>query len=598
MKIPNPATQQFQGQYSGKYRGDFVQSYGINLESQQGSLLTTLGMEVLLNRATINYGLATAFLYTNAGGSYQWWIGTKSPGSGVVPMLKYVTSAFIQDALANTVPAEKDVLDMIIHGKNISMDRMVVARTITSTTGTLDILNKASANNAWTQNWWGTTLVQGRVLSADLRLAKLNTVLAVCDKNLVHSIDQSDVVVDSALTIDTDYTIIGAQTSVDRFWFSYKGSSPSTTGRGCIVEWDGYSLTYNYLHKLDGIPVVGFIIKNIPYYILDNGQIIKYNGLGFSNIDWAVFPVKENNAYFAATDFVSNHSTYVENEVAYINMPTSVNSEKMRAGVWVFNEAKKQLYHAYKHRDNNQYGTTHASIAGALVNTFDAGKLMVGFGTIKTNSTTEVADYVINKVGATGFMTSSYIVTPIIPSNEVEDYFYDIWMKFNKLSGTTPSITVKYRVTDGLATNTDQYIRVPIYKAITWKTATTFTVASITDIAVGNEVEISGGPNAGASFHIQSIDTDTKTITIDETPFYTTGVNYLGYAYFDDWKKISDNSNNPITDTSKTYQQMIVNNTQDATGTYAQFKIEIRGDNVQELRQIILETKVQTPLNL
>jgi hypothetical protein len=595
-KIPNPANSVWQIYNIGRVIGDINQSFGIDLESNQGALLTTLGTEVLLNRNTIDYGMATTFIYTNATGSYKWFIGTAKTGTGILPILVDSGSGvFIQDALANTVPAEKDVLDMIVHRKNNNNDRLIVARTITSTTGTLDILNSASNNNIWKQNWWGTTLAQGRTLSADLKLCKLKSVLAVADKNLVHSIDANDVVVDTVFSVDTDYTIIGAQNTVDRMWFSYKGSSSTSTGRGMVAEWDGYSQDVNFLHKLDGIPVVGFVINNIPYYVLDNGQIIKYNGFGFSSIEWAVFPIKENHVYFATTDFVSNHLAYVENGVVYINMPSCTNSEKMRAGIWIFNESKKQLYNAYKHRNDNQYGSSYLNVAGAIVNTFDAGKFMVGFSGIKTNQTTAVTDYVISRVGSTAAYSSSYIVTPLIPSNEVEDYFQTIWLKFNKLTGTSPTIIAKYRVTDGLATNGDQYLRVPLTKTITWKTATTFTVSSVSDIAVGNEVEIIGGPNAGACFHIQSIDTDTKTVTIDETPTYATGVNYIGYAIFDDWIKISNN--NPITDTSKTYQQMIANSTALATGTYAQFKLEIRGDNVQELRQIVLETKVQTPLN-
>lgn len=595
-KIPNPATQQWQGQYPGRYKGDFIQSFGIDLESNPGALLTTPGMEVVLNRATIDYGLATAFLYTDADGTARWWAGTKSPGTGIKPMLRVVTGAFVQDDSANTPTAEKDVLDMIVFGKNNSNDRMVVARTLTSTTGTLDILNKASANNAWTLDWWGTTLAQARVLSANLCLAKLNTVLAVADKNLVHSISNGDVVVDSALTVDTDYTVIGAQNTVDRFWFAYSGNKATGTGRGAVVEWDGYSLTYNYLHKLEGIPVIGFTVKNVPYYVLDNGQIIKYNGLGFANVEDAVLPIWENHALLATTDIVSNHCAYVENDIVYINLPTSTNSEKMRGGVWVFNPAKGTLYHSYKHRNTNQYGSSHATVAGAIVNTFDASKFFVAFGGKKDNQTTSVTDYVINKLGTTAAYSSSYFVTPAITSNEIEDAFYNIWLKFGKMSGTSPKIIAKYRVSDGLAVNGDQYYRVPITKTITWTAANKFTVASVDGLKVGDEVEITGGPNAGACFHISDI--TTLTITIDETPTYTYGENFVGSAIFDDWIKIEDNDKNPITSITKYFENLIVGNSATNFGTYAQFKFEFRGDNVQELRQLVIDNKTHTESNL
>lgn len=596
-KIPSPQTQSWSGQYLGRYKGDFVQSFGIDLESQPGSLLTTPGMEVLLNRNTIDYGIPTAFIYTDADTTAKWWIGTKRVGSSIKPMLVDSGSqVFIQDAMANTPPADKDVLDMIVHQKNNNNDRLVVARTISATTGTLDILNSASNNNVWLQNWWGTTLAQGRTLSANLLLAKLNTVLAVCDKNLVHSIDANDTVVDSALVVDTDYTIIGAQNTVDRFWFAYSGSKVTGTGRGAIVEWDGYSLTYNYLHPLEGVPVIGFSIKNVPHYILDNGQMVRYNGLGFANIENVTFPVFENRAFFSTSDFVSNHSVSVEGGIAYINMPTSTNSEKMRGGVWVFNSYTGNLYHSYKHRNDNQYGSSYATVSGAIAKTSDAYKFMLGFGSIKDDKTTVVTDYVISRVGATAAYSSSYFITPAIPSNEIEDYFYNIWLKFGKMSGTLPKIIVKYRVSDGYAVNGDQYLRVPVSKAITWTAANKFTVASAAGLKVGDEVEITGGPNSGACFHISDI--TSLTITIDETPVYTYGANYVGYAIFDDWIKIDDNNKNPITSITKYFESLVSGSAEKAVGPSIQFKIELRGDNVQEIRQLIIDQKVHTQSNL
>jgi hypothetical protein len=270
----------------------------------------------------------------------------------------------------------------------------------------------------------------------------------------------------------------------------------------------------------------------------------------------------------------------------------------MRGGVWIFNEAEQSFYHGYKHRNTNQYGTSYSTVAGAIVNTFDAGKFMVSFGGVKDNQTTSVTDYVINKIGATSAYTSSYFITPSIASNEIEDTFYNVWMKFAKLTGTNPKLIVKYRVSDGYATNGDQYLRVPLLKAITWKSATTFTVASVTDIAVGDEVEVLGGPNAGACFHISVINTDTKTVTIDETPTFTTGTNYLGAAYFDNWIKIGDNDKNPITSTDKFFENLMVGNSDTNHAPFIQLKFELRGDNVQEIRQLVIDTKTHTQSNL
>ena len=75
--IPDPKTQVWKGQQIGNYKGDFVNSFNIDLESSNNATLKqSPSLTILSDRTSINYGIATHFIFTNADGTTSNWFAS------------------------------------------------------------------------------------------------------------------------------------------------------------------------------------------------------------------------------------------------------------------------------------------------------------------------------------------------------------------------------------------------------------------------------------------------------------------------------------------------------------------------------------------
>lgn len=579
--LPNPNDQIIRGQMKGHFYGDFVQSFNIDLETSPGTFKASPKLSVLNDRTSVDYGLVTQFLLSNADGTSKWYASCINEGATVRPILATTNStpaAFAEVTSANAPAANTQCYDMIVHEKANGEDRLFVARG-----DDIDVLNTAGTPNAWSASWWKTTKSQAALVSTSVRLARLNRLMAILDNNLVHTVDSADTVTNGMLTFDATLTGIHAMTSLDRFWFGFRNT---ITNSGAIAEWDGTNLTYNNLYAVSGFPIAGFIIRNLPYYVLSNGRIAKWNGSGFTEEDSQVFPIKEDQTFYT-THVLSGHNAYVDGDMAFISLyaPTpSTNIYKMRSGIWCYNPFTDSLYHRFGFSTATQFGGSYNSgSVGAIVPTYDSAKFLVSY----TTATTLVGsvDYIISKVHSltnSGGQVCSSFVTPLIMSNEIEDFWQNIWLKYVKLSTASSKIILKYRVSypgrdKNLAT-------------LTWTSATGGTLSAAGTAAVGDEIELLTGPSAGSSYHIAT--KSGTTITIDETPVFNPANGNTAYVLIDDWIKISDN--NPITDQTSNYKKMITSATSLASGTHVQYKIEFRDlDNLIEIQQLMIINRNQ-----
>ena len=129
--------------------------------------------------------------------------------------------------------------------------------------------------------------------------------------------------------------------------------------------------------------------------------------------------------------------------------------------------------------------------------------------------------------------------------------------------------------------------RRPLDATITWTSTTTFTLtlaATDDSLAVGDEVEVLNGSNAGILAHITTISgahAALQTITIDET--VTTGSS-TSVARFDRWKKLGTISN------VEKYEDVL---NIGIKSSFIQFKVELRGlASEMELSTMILNNDV------
>jgi hypothetical protein len=152
-------------------------------------------------------------------------------------------------------------------------------------------------------------------------------------------------------------------------------------------------------------------------------------------------------------------------------------------------------------------------------------------------------------------------------------------VKFKRFMTTGSQVIVKARSTRPLTLAN----RRPLLATITWTSTTTFTLtlaAGDDALAVGDEVEVMNGVNAGTLAHITIISGNhaaIQTITIDET--VTTGSS-TSIGRFERWKKCG-----VLTNTSK-YEDVV---NVGLTGSFVQLKIELRGlASEQEVSELVL----------
>lgn len=171
-----------------------------------------------------------------------------------------------------------------------------------------------------------------------------------------------------------------------------------------------------------------------------------------------------------------------------------------------------------------------------------------------------------------------YIVTPRLNSSNIEDTYPTLTMKFEQL-GDDDKILVKYRTVQKEALNHDTR-EAQANRGGSWTSTTVFTsILDMSDVEVGDEIEIIGGVGAGTLAHVSTIseNSGTYTVTLDEAFDWAVSGDKF-YFVATNFKRLET-----ITSSTKTaalqYAEVPLINANN-TGTFVQFKIELRGIEV------------------
>lgn len=595
-----PQDKKWRGQFSGKYAGNIWQSFNIDLERQPGRLV----LADKLIRFVSGLGVVTKFIRTNASATDEWFgivhdTDILRNGASTITAGTWITD--------DTTGTFNDPRDVITHEFANGEQRLLCSRATN-----MAILNKAGGANVWDDDWW-TTVASGPALaSLDYHpLARLQRLVAVGDKQtgvpVIHTLDRNDVVSSSRLTLPPDYTVRLAMVSSNRFWF---GLEHDYDGNARIIEWDGFSLTYNHEYDLVGrSPLTGFVVNDVPYYITEKGGIFKFRGGSFKEVQ--NFNIHEDRVVFSPTISANNtiipHGAYVDEEVVYINVgaPTVITSSatvlntasrRQRSGVWVFNTENLNLTHhmglgehAVAGTDVN-YGTSPLQRPGTILKATIAdereiiasGAVYVGGTTWRTSGQSGIYRQIPNsRQGSNAGRNRGYFITPYLPVEEAEAMWEALIVKFKRFVNSNNRIVIKWRVTEPLFNSSAQdqgandldVISAPA----TWASTTTLTCKVPTGVAAGDEIEILVGDNAGCSFNISTLsgtpDNSTSlTITLSEAaPVSSTDTCLVRFDNFKTETAISSTSvgNSKVPFTSV------------AHGEFVQLKIELRGFDVQ-----------------
>jgi hypothetical protein len=174
-----------------------------------------------------------------------------------------------------------------------------------------------------------------------------------------------------------------------------------------------------------------------------------------------------------------------------------------------------------------------------------------------------------------------YFITPKFESENITDVFNKVVTKWSRALNPDDKIVIKYRTTDN---NLQDYRKYTV-ESITWTDSNTFTTTmDLSDVAVGDEVEIVAGMGAGYLAHITAIseNSGTYTVDIDET-IQNISANDKATAVFGNWKKLIE-----IDATSSiNYKDIALN----VEGTWLQLKVELRGIDVKIEELSVINSK-------
>ena len=171
-------------------------------------------------------------------------------------------------------------------------------------------------------------------------------------------------------------------------------------------------------------------------------------------------------------------------------------------------------------------------------------------------------------------MQCGYFITPYLPTADVKAQWEGIWEKFKQYVDSENRLVIKYRITEPLKGANNEDV---LQSEGTWVNTTSFTSAVPTGVAIGDEVEVMAGDNAGCSIKISTLSatpngSDVITVTLAEA--VPTNSTDAALFRFDNWKEVESISDSAIGSKKSIFGES-------AQGEFIQLKVELRGHGVE-----------------
>lgn len=594
--IPPQSLKRWTGPYLGNYYGTLWKTSNVDLDRSDGKVTLSRRFERIEDTISDFTGdnAYTAFIRTNADCTDRYWglrdngglakTDSTTPENATLPSDSWDT-----DALSNTPTTPRD---FTVNGNDSRNDSGRNKLFVTTNAGDIAVLND-TGNNVWTASWWQTKQAQpaltANVLYRPIQYFPYRKLTLVGSGNLVHTISrpsdtQNDTVSYARLTLPKDLNARHIIPTANRAWIL---TDHRYGGDGKIVQWDGFSETYNDIHTAYGVSALSGVDYNgSPIILNDKGIFLEFNGSGFQpmvrNGQKIAFPMAEDvgSSLLSGADSsiavaVSPRGMVVGDDgLIYINVTeATIMGERYGAGVWCLNPLSGRLYNKYslgRWGDSVDYGHKDLAAPGGLYwvpSSVSSRNLLAG-GVINTTAAGGAQTGIWLLESETSTLTSrGYLITQFVQSDQVRDTWDSMWTRFRRFMTSGSQIILKARGTRSL------YLanRRPLSATITWTSTTTFTItlaAGDDALAVGDEVEVLNGVNAGYLAHITIISgahAAVQTITIDET---VTTNSSTSTAKFDRWKKLG------VISTTTKYEESIPIG---IDSSFLQIKAEFRG---------------------
>lgn len=362
----------------------------------------------------------------------------------------------------------------------------------------------------------------------------------------------------STVTLQADLTANCVTSGVNAIWVG----TVSDSGASAYVyeiyvgeQIDAAPVARN-AYKVEGTAVMAIeVIDNVPYIVTEKGNIQAFNGVGFSTV--ASFPFA-NTTEVLNLDAVHPNGMKLHNDSLYINLRTDLRDSdedyavNTPSGIWEFNRITGQLTHRFGFvNDANDKGILHMNdvFSGALYIMDNQYGLLLAAG--ESGKSTATSGLYADTGSSYG-----YFITGEINSGTVEDAYESVYTKAKTLADGE-SIEIKYR--------TEKFDREFADMAAA-RTNVINTTDTLTNVAVGWEVT---DIHTGKTAHITAIDTTsgTTSLTLDRD-IATKGAIFR--AVFHNWTLVAD-----------TYTRAdgeVKRNGGFGTNPWIQFKVILDGD--------------------
>lgn len=289
----------------------------------------------------------------------------------------------------------------------------------------------------------------------------------------------------------------------------------------------------------------------------------------FNEVTDVLTPLKESVAYY----IIKTSSTVFKLATSYTNAIAGTAIDITTAGntgqQWFVFKTLDYGWGLYGNRmavavlNNNHFDSTRT---GRICFTADL--------TARTSYSTDLT--VFN--GVSPFLPNrSYFVTPRLNSSDIEDEYGNVHIKYFPL-GPDDKIIIKYKDIDkrNYPFSSVQYGTNTNWNA-TWTSTTVFTsVADLSSVVAGDEVEIISGVGAGHIANIVSISESTGTYTVtleEEFPFAV--ANDVMRFNIDNFTKLCEITSSSNEDTKGTYKIPLGRKSK-----FVQLKVEMRGTGI------------------
>jgi len=441
--------------------------------------------------------------------------------------------------------------------------------------------------STYTSDWWtsagGTSLTNASVTKWPhiLESNPIEKEVIVTDVNKVRSYNGAISGGGSffTCTLPDQFVATCIKRAIRKRWI---GTYTEDGEQAMVFEWDGGAAK-----ATDGFPAGGKavlameLVDNAPLIVNERGEIKLFNGAGFTTKARFPFSLKPVFADGVETGLIQKNNSSrpihpkgmrrqgnkVKISVGYADvndndLPVDGNTP---AGIWELNLDTWSLTHSASPSNDFVVRKT----GPIMLIDDDAGRIVASF---TRNVSSDEEGIWIEDLGDT--TNYGYFVTSEMPAKSVLDVFDRVYNK--AVMGDSDEVVVKYR--------TSTNVNLPVYaEDVAWTGTTTFnTTEDLSNVSVGDEVEVLSGQGVGRLAHITALEASASvyTVTVDEAIGSDTATSTVK---FDNFKKI------PTTFTASDGELKSLGI--GAAGTWCQLKIELRGSNgYPEYREVLVNS--------